>query len=77
MKSEEKFCVIAVFDRLLVLLRFIWKIEEIMPDKSTQIWYYVKIQKGKIGKKSQTNSQATTKYDAEGGRSFFQGVGSS
>lgn len=34
MQSEEKFCVRAAFDRLFVLLRFIWKIEEIMPDKS-------------------------------------------
>lgn len=72
MQSEEKFCVTAAFDKILVLLRFIWKSEEIMPNKSIQTWYDIRIMKGKIETKSKQNLQATTKYDAEGGTSFFR-----
>ena len=34
MQSEEKFHVIAAFDRVFALLGFFWKSEEIMPDQS-------------------------------------------
>lgn len=43
-----------------------------MPNKSIQTWYDIRIQKGEIEKKSKQNLQATTKYDAEGGTSFFR-----
>lgn len=43
-----------------------------MPNKSIQTWYDIRIQKGEIETKSKQNLQATTKYDAEGGTSFFR-----